>query len=100
MLKRNQRVIGRLAQVKRKEDELPVKDGLAITPSDMFRMQQQGLPISTANSAAGYRGEKNPSWDVELDRVRGVDAADLWQASKTIHEKVRQAHNNDRKLYD
>lgn len=100
MLKRNQKTIGKLCKIQRKPDELPVKDGLAITPSDMFRMQQQGLPISTANSASQYTGEKNPSWDIELDRLRGVDVADMWQASKTIHEKVRQAHNNDRKLYD
>lgn len=100
MLKRNQHTFGRLCNIKRRPDELPVKDGLAITPSDMFRMQQHGLPISTANSAKGYTGEKNPSWDIEMDRLRGVDVADLWQESKTIHEKVRIAHSKDRKLYD
>lgn len=100
MLKRNRIDYGRLCNIKRKPDELPVKDGLAITPSDMFRMQQQGLPITTANSALGYTGEKNPSWDVELDRCRGADVADLWQASKTIHEKVRRAHENDKRKFD
>lgn len=75
---------------KRKDGELVVKNGLAITPQKMFEMAKRGIPVTTANAADMEKfGEANPSWEIPIDRVRGVDVATMWEQSSVIRNKLQ-----------
>ena len=82
---------------KRREDELPVYGNLTTTPSQMLHMAERGIPISAQN--LGFRpedGENNPSWEIPLDRMRGVDPAEMWEQSQVIKARAKRAHDRDR----
>lgn len=84
----------------RKEQELPVYGNLAVTPAQMLDMAEKGIPISSQNIAMSVKdGEENPSWDLPLDQLRGVDPAAMWEHSQVIKERARKAHLNDVKRF-
>lgn len=81
-------------------DELPVYSNLVVTPSQMLKMAEKGIPISSQNTSfQPSDGEKNPSFDLPLDRLRGVDPAAMWEHSQVIKQKARSAHIRDRQRY-
>lgn len=69
----------------------------SVTPAEMLVMAEQGIPIS-ADNAAAFSGEANPSWDLPLERQKFVDPADLWQAQQNIRHKVRDAYKKQKEL--
>lgn len=79
----------------RKIDDLPVKNGLAITPSEMARLASQGIPITSGNLPF-VDGDKYPSWDVLPENVRGVDVAELWTMQQEARSRIKAAHRRDR----
>lgn len=80
---------------KRKENEVEPKQGLAYTPADMARMHAAGMPVNSANLVNQfYDGDKNPSFDVALERQRGVDPAEIWEASQTAKAKIKKLGKN------
>lgn len=84
----------------RHEDEPVVHSHLAVTPAEMMKLAEKGLPISGQNlSYLPSDGEPSPSWDLPLDQIRGIDPATLWENSQIIKERARTAHINDRKRY-
>lgn len=93
-------VTTKVATCKRASHEIRVKNGLAVTPSEMMKLAERGIPVSAQSFGVFNDGESNPSWDIPLDRQRGVDAATLWQNEKDIKQKLRQAHAADRQKYD
>ena len=40
-------------------------------------------------------GEVNPSWEVPMERLRGIDIGDLWQSSQDIRRKFKKAISDD-----
>lgn len=97
---RNKRYAKRAVSPKRKENELPVYGNLVVTPAKMMEMQEKGIPISAQNMAySPADGEANPSWDLPLDRLRGVDPAQMWEESQVIKQKARAAHVRDRQRF-
>lgn len=88
------------ATCKRKKTELPVKSGLAVTPAEMSKLAEEGIPISSNTLGMSfYEGDGSKSWDIPLERVRGVDVAEMWTQSRTIKEKMLNAHRNDVKKF-
>lgn len=84
----------------RREHEIPVYGNLTTTPAQMLEMAEKGIPISAQNIAMSAKdGETNPSWDLPLDQIRGVDPAAMWEHSQVIKEKARKAHINDVKKF-
>lgn len=76
----------------RHEDEPIVKNGLAITPSEMMEMMQQGQPIS----AQGYSIKEETramanDYDVPLEHTRHFDMVDAWNTRMMVQQKVRDA---------
>lgn len=72
-------------------DEEPVQNDLAFTPSRMFELAQEGIPISTQSAAlSGSFDEGYRTLDFEplLEHQRGVDFADLWEKSKDAHTRI------------
>lgn len=88
------------ASCKRKDFEPLVQRGLAVTPAQMATMAAHGVAISSQNAASFNDGEIKPSWDIPIERKRGIDMADVWQSSKDAQSKLRKAHARDRQLYD
>ena len=79
----------------RRDNEIVVKNGLSITPAQMMKMAEHGIPVSASNEGMFNDGVENPDWNVPIDRCRGVDPAQLRQASKDIRNKVKSAHHTD-----
>lgn len=77
---------------KRNSEDQPVKGGLAVSPAHMMSLAERGIPISTANDAAFYDGEPNPSWNLPLDNQRGVDINDMWNLSRDVRNKLKSAY--------
>lgn len=74
-----------------------VQPGLSITPSEMMKLAEQGIPVSAqaGNLDAWNDGSTNPSWYVDSSRLRGIDPADLWQIQRSTRKKMRNAHFSD-----
>lgn len=84
----------------RKENELPVHGNLVVTPPQMQKMAEQGIPITSQNIAMTPQdGQPNPSWDLPLDQLRGIDPAQMWEESQIIKQRAKRAHDNDRKRF-
>lgn len=85
---------------KRREGELPVFGNLVVTPAQMQKMTEKGIPISSQNIAMTPQdGQPNPSWDLPLDQLRGIDPAQMWEESQIIKQRAKRAHDNDRKRF-
>lgn len=78
--------------------DLTVRNGLAVTPSQMADMTRRGISISTANLDF-LEGSLNPSSEVPVEQARGVDVNDVWQASQTAKKKLKAAHVRDIQTY-
>lgn len=87
------------ASYKRTEFDIPVKGGLSVTPSEMMRMASQGIPISNANLPF-VDGDKNPSWNIPAENVRGIDVAELWTLQQDSKAKIVKAHLSDVTKFD
>ena len=78
----------RFAECKRKQGELPVQAGLAYTSSEMFDLWKQGVPISNDNMGTPTFETDKTVW---IERQRGVDIADVWQAEQTAKVRLKRA---------
>lgn len=65
-----------------------VKSGLAISPSDVKRMTEHGIASSTVGLNF-LEGSENPSYDMPTDALRGIDAAEVWEAEQDARRKLR-----------
>ncbi|UPW41258.1 hypothetical protein [Sigmofec virus UA08Rod_4686] len=62
---------------------------LAITPSRMAQLADDGIPVSSAlMSVTSNDGELNPSWHIPIDQMRGVDIATVWNAQLSARENI------------
>lgn len=86
-----------LSTPRRNANEVSPQNGLAYTPHEMLASAERGVPISTLTMSPDLfnDGNVNPSFDVPIDRLRGVDVADCWQASETAKKKARKGLKND-----
>lgn len=83
---------GKTVSYKRSKSDVIVQSGLAMTPSQMQRLSERGIPVSSQNlEGMFYDGDSRPSWDVPLDQQRGIDVATMWQKRKDIAAKLRSA---------
>lgn len=83
--------VSRLAKCQRHHDEVEPKPGLAYTPADMAKLHAQGMPINSANIINQfYDGEPNPSFDIPIERQRGLDPAEIWETSKASAKKIKE----------
>lgn len=84
----------RTCHPKRNHNEVEPKAGLAYTPAEMAQLHAKGMPVNSANLINSFcDGDKNPSFDVSIERKRGVDPAEIWEASKNSTEKIKKFNN-------
>lgn len=75
--------------------ETPVQGGLSYTPAQMMKLVQNGIPVNAPNAQlVESQGVPNPSWDIPLERKRGVDIADIWQKEKATRLKIAKAYKD------
>lgn len=93
--------IKHFARPRRRVGENVVQNDLAYTPSQMMQLAEQGIAVSTMSIGAEnfYDGDTNPSFELPLERLRGVDVADCWQAEKSIKKKAKKGLKNDIAFY-
>lgn len=73
----------------------PVVSNLSITPSEVERLSERGIPVSSANVGSFIDGVQNPSFSLPVDRLRGVDVVDVWNESESSRKKFRNAAIKD-----
>lgn len=89
-MKRFVRVKNRLAHAKRSIEDVPVKGDLAVTPAQMARMAANGVAISSQLASDFHDGEVNPSFEIPIGQVRGMDIVDYWEAQKVARKHVTE----------
>lgn len=71
--------------------ETPVQNGLAVTPSQMWELQQSGFPISTQTAGLSFDdGQYKVDWEVPMEHRRGIDPADLFEYQEQMRGKVNE----------
>lgn len=77
----------------RHEGEQIVQNGLAMTPSDVLRSAEAGIPVSAQMNASFFDdGHFGSDWNLDLNDRRGVDIGHLWQEQMSSRQKMRNAH--------
>lgn len=91
----------RYATARYEEQDTIVQNDLAVTPSRMVQLMEQGIPIAAQNLRPEnfYDGDTNPGFDIPLDMQRGIDVADCWNASRSIRAKARKGLKADVATY-
>lgn len=80
---------------RRTDDDLPVQDGLALTPSMIGELTNRGIPISEPMAMQFFDGYKNiQDFDPGVVNRRGVDIAEVWEAQKDARSKFRKVHKD------
>lgn len=68
---------------------IPTQENLAITPARMAEMVDNGIPVSSNVLSGNYDdGVPSPAWDIPIDRKRGVDVAEVWNAQKDARKTI------------
>lgn len=72
------------------KEQNPVKSHLAMTPAQMDKAREQGVPITPSNINPDLveDGTNNPKFEIELERQRGVDIAELWQNAESSRKRL------------
>lgn len=66
-----------------------VQPDLAITPSRMASLVDEGIPVSSSLFSGFFNdGVDNPSWDLPIDQRRGVDVAEVWNAERSARLNI------------
>lgn len=88
------------AVCKRTAIEEPTRPNCVITPSEAYQMVQKGIPVSLPNRPEDYSdGDTSQSWDIPIERLRGVDVNDIFEATWNAREKIRKSHIKDKEVY-
>lgn len=86
-----QRTTFHVVNVKRKEYDPVVQNGLGITPSQMEELMRQGLAIGSRNAFLMQDVSSPNVGEVPAEFTRHWDMADGYQAMKEVHAKARSA---------
>lgn len=79
------------------ESPLPPQN-LSVTPSEIQALTERGVAASSSNSGLIFsEGSANPV--LTVDMMRGVDAAEVWNASKDAQANLVKAHKKDKEFY-
>lgn len=71
---------------------------LSISPSEIAELTARGISSSAANAGLTFvEGTNNPV--LPLEQTRGIDVADIWNASKDAAANLVRAHKKDKEYY-
>lgn len=70
------------------EGDVPVKQNQALTPAQIADYTSKGIAVSSSQNLVFDEGVPNPG-PLPLEQRRGIDVADVWNASKTASKKLK-----------
>lgn len=73
--------------------------GLSLSPSQVSKMAEKGISVSTQIANSFVDGSPNPTFDVPIEELRGVDVNDVWNASQDAKKRIISAHLKDKEIY-
>lgn len=76
-----------------------VMPNLAVTPAQMQKMTNNGVAVSSQGVSDFFDGEVNPSFDLPVDRLRGVDIVEVWESQKSSRKHINDHRDNNFKTY-
>lgn len=77
-----------------------VKEGLSMSPSDVASMTERGFAVSSQiDESLFYDGDSTDVISVPLERLRGIDIAQAWEASQDAKKKFAKAQIVDKANY-
>ena len=74
-----------------RDDEDVVQNNLAVTPSKMLELMNEGIAVSAGNQSLLKSQDVGDSdWTIPVERQRGIDPlADGWTIMMDIKDKIR-----------
>ena len=80
--------------------ETKVEKGLSTTPAQMWDLASQGKPIGSymLSDDLFYDGDPYQTYDVPLDRQRGIDINDMWNAQENLKKKFHKFSEQDQRV--
>ena len=79
----------KFASCKRKVSETAVRNGLAVTPAQVLKLAEAGLPVSAQLQYQMVEGHTGSDWNIGADERRGVDMAQVWQEQKSARKRLK-----------
>lgn len=79
-------------------DEVVVS-GLALTPSDIARMANDGIAVSVPNAEA-FTYDNSEGWDIPPEFARDADRNQLWEMSKSARARILMARHKDKSKFE
>lgn len=77
----------------RQVGEQIVQNGLALTPADVLRSAESGVPVASLMQASNFSdGHLGSDWNLDLSDRRGIDIGHLYQEQMEARSKMRKAH--------
>lgn len=77
----------------RREGEQIVQNGLALTPADVLRSAEAGVPVNSMMLSSSFSdGHTGSDFTINPEDRRGVDIGHLWQEQMDSRRKFRDAH--------
>lgn len=70
------------------EGDITVKQNQALTPAQIGEYTAKGIAVSSSQNLVFDEGVPNPG-RLPLEQRRGIDVADVWNASKTASKKLK-----------
>lgn len=86
LLKGNKHIF---ATCKRRRGEAVVQNGLAVTPAQVLRMAESGLPVTAQLQYQMVEGHNGSDWSLGIEERRGIDMAQIWQESKSARKRLK-----------
>lgn len=84
---------------RRQDGESVVQNDLAYTPTQMMQMAEKGIAVSNQAVSADNFFDGVPvnesTFNLPLERLRGVDVADCWQAEQSVRKKAKTGLKQD-----
>lgn len=81
----------KFACCKRRIGEAIVQNDLAMTPSDVLKMAESGIPASAQMVSQMVDGHLGSDWSLNLEDRRGIDIAQMWQESMDSRKRIKSA---------
>ena len=75
--------------------ETVVQSGLALTPSDIERMANQGIAVSTP-AADQFTYDNSDTWEVPPELARDADRNTIWEISQVSKQRILDARRRDK----
>lgn len=90
-----------LCDTSRKDIDIDVQDGLALTPARVRQLTEKGIAVSmpAGNSEGLFDSPESPSdYTMDLMYERGMTREELWERSQVSKQNIMNARNRKKEV--